>query len=109
MGGEEHAHPGAARMRQRPLERRDDGWSLTLPLPFGERNCVDLIRWGDDLVITAAGVRRTVRLDSLLRRCEVTGGRLHDPGTARAALEVTFRPDPRLWPADLLAAEGSMG
>jgi arsenite-transporting ATPase len=87
-------------------ERREEGWALTLPLPFGERNTVDLIRWGDDLVVTAAGVRRSVRLDSLLRRCEVTGGRLHDPGTARAALEVTFRPDPRLWPADLLAAEG---
>jgi arsenite-transporting ATPase len=87
-------------------ERREDGWALTLPLPFGERGAVDLIRWGDDLVVTAAGVRRSVRLDSLLRRCEVTGGRLHDPGTARAALEVSFRPDPRLWPADLLAAEG---
>jgi arsenite-transporting ATPase len=87
-------------------ERREDGWSLTLPLPFGERESVDLIRWGDDLVVTAAGLRRSVRLDSLLRRCEVTGGRLHDPGTPRAALEVTFRPDPRLWPADLLAAEG---
>jgi arsenite-transporting ATPase len=87
-------------------ERREDGWALTLPLPFGERGGVDLIRWGDDLVVTAAGVRRSVRLDALLRRCEVTGGRLHDPGTARAALEVSFRPDPRLWPADLLAAEG---
>jgi arsenite-transporting ATPase len=87
-------------------ERREDGWSLTLPLPFGERESVDLIRWGDDLVVTAAGLRRTVRLDSLLRRCEVTGGRLHDPGTAHATLEVTFRPDSRLWPADLLAAEG---
>lgn len=87
-------------------ERQEEGWSLTLPLPFGARDSVDLIRWGDDLVVTAAGVRRSVRLDSLLRRCEVTGGRLHDPGTAGAALEVSFRPDPRLWPADLLAAEG---
>jgi arsenite-transporting ATPase len=86
-------------------ERRESGWSLTLPLPFGERGAVDLIRWEDDLVVTAAGVRRSVRLDALLRRCEVTGGRLHDPGTADAELEVSFRPDPRLWPADLLAAE----
>jgi arsenite-transporting ATPase len=86
-------------------ERREGAWSLTLPLPFAERSAVDLIRWGDDLVLTVAGVRRSVRLDSLLRRCEVTGGRLHDPGGAGAALEVTFRPDPALWPADLLAAE----
>jgi arsenite-transporting ATPase len=87
-------------------ERQEEGWSLTLPLPFAERSAVDLIRWRDDLVVTAAGVRRSVRLDALLRRCEVTGGRLHDPGSAHAALEVGFRPDPRLWPADLLAAEG---
>ena len=86
-------------------ERQEDGWSLTLPLPFAERADVDLIRWADDLVVTAAGVRRSRRLDPLLRRCEVTGGRLHDPGTPRAALEVGFRPDPRLWPADLLAAQ----
>jgi arsenite-transporting ATPase len=86
-------------------ERREGAWSLTLPLPFAERSAVDLIRWADDLVLTVGGVRRSVRLDSLLRRCEVTGGRLHDPGGAGAALEVTFRPDPALWPADLLAAE----
>ena len=87
-------------------ERTDDGWTLTLPLPFAERGAVDLIRWADDLVVTAAGVRRSLRLDALLRRCEVTGGRLRHAGTAEAALEVMFRPDPRLWPADLLAAEG---
>jgi arsenite-transporting ATPase len=56
-------------------------------------------------VLTAGGVRRSVRLDALLRRCAVTGGRLADPGTAAARLEVTFAPDPRLWPADLLPAE----
>jgi arsenite-transporting ATPase len=87
-------------------ERREDGWALALPLPFGAREHADLVRWGDDLVLTAAGVRRALRLDSLLRRCEVTGARLVDPGTTGATLEITFRPDPRLWPADLLAAEG---
>jgi arsenite-transporting ATPase len=87
-------------------ERREKSWTLTLPLPFAERSGVDLVRWDDDLVITVEGVRRCVRLDALLRRCEVTGGRLHDPGTVSAALEVGFVPDPRLWPADLLAAEG---
>jgi arsenite-transporting ATPase len=87
-------------------ERLDGGWRLVLPLPFAERGAVDLTRWADDLVVTAAGVRRSVRLDALLRRCEVTGGRLADPGTATARLEVTFVPDPGLWPAGLLAAEG---
>jgi arsenite-transporting ATPase len=37
----------------------------------------------------------------------VTGGALADASTARARLEVSFTPDPQLWPADLLAAEGS--
>jgi arsenite/tail-anchored protein-transporting ATPase len=87
-------------------ERLDGGWRLVLPLPFAERGAVDLTRWADDLVVTAAGVRRSVRLDALLRRCEVTGGRLADPGTAAARLEVTFVADPALWPAGLLAAEG---
>ena len=88
-------------------ERLDGGWRLVLPLPFAERGAVDLTRWSDDLVITAAGVRRSLRLDALLRRCQVTGGRLAEPGTAAARLEVTFVPDPGLWPDNLLAAEGS--
>jgi arsenite-transporting ATPase len=87
-------------------ERREGAWQLSVPLPFAERGAVELTRWDDDLVITTVGTRRSLRLDALLRRCEVSGGRLADPGTAHARLEVTFRPDPQLWPADLLAAEG---
>jgi arsenite/tail-anchored protein-transporting ATPase len=87
-------------------ERLEGGWRLVLPLPFAERGGVELTRWADDLVVTAAGVRRSVRLDALLRRCQVTGGRLADPGTRDARLEVTFVADPGQWPADLLAAEG---
>ncbi|MGR6963578.1 ArsA-related P-loop ATPase [Geodermatophilus sp. URMC 61] len=91
-----------------PAVARDDGVRrLVLPLPWAERPGLDLTRWQDDLVVTVAGARRSVRLDSLLRRCVVTGGTLADAGTARARLEVTFTPDPQLWPADLLAAEGS--
>jgi arsenite-transporting ATPase len=86
-------------------ERRDGSWQLTLPLPFAERGDVTLTRWQDDLVITVGGSRRCLALDPLLRRCEVTGGRLADPGGAEARLEVGFRPDPQLWPADLLAAD----
>ncbi|SFF16581.1 ArsA family ATPase [Blastococcus tunisiensis] len=86
-------------------ERYEGAWRLALPLPFAERGAVTLTRWVDDLVLTVGGVRRSVRLDPLLRRCEVTGGRLAEPGTAAARLEVGFRPDPQLWPADLLSAE----
>jgi arsenite-transporting ATPase len=85
--------------------RRDGAWQLTVGLPFAERGGVGLTRWLDDLVITVGDRRRCLRLDALLRRCEVTGGRLIDPGTPDARLEVGFRPDPQLWPADLLAAE----
>jgi len=88
-------------------ERLDGAWRLSLPLPFAERDQVELTRWADDLVVTAGGVRRSVRLDALLRRCAVTGGRFEEPGTAAARLQVTFAPDPRLWPADLLPAEES--
>ena len=86
-------------------ERRDGAWQLALPLPFAERDDVALTRWQDDLVITVGGSRRCLALDPLLRRCEVTGGRLADPGSAEARLEVGFRPDPQQWPADLLAAD----
>nr|WP_239520328.1 ion transporter [Blastococcus saxobsidens] len=86
--------------------RGETGWQLTVPLPFAERPQVSLTRWGDDLVVAVGEDRRSLRLDSLLRRCEVTGGRLADPGSAQARLEVSFRPDPQQWPADLLAAEG---
>ena len=85
-------------------ERRDDSWELAVPLPFAERGAVGVTRWEDDLVVTVAGGRRSLRLDPLLRRCEVTGGRMADPGSADARLVVSFRPDEQLWPADLLAA-----
>ena len=86
-------------------ERHEGAWRLRIPLPFAEHGEVTLTRWVDDLVLTLGGVRRSLRLDPLLRRCEVTGGRLADPGTADAHLEVGFRPDPSLWPAALLSAE----
>ncbi|MGY1638051.1 ArsA-related P-loop ATPase [Geodermatophilus sp. SYSU D00742] len=102
------ADGAAAAAAVRPVsERVDGGRRLVLPLPFAERDGLELTRWQDDLVVTAAGARRSLRLDALLRRCVVTAGHLADAGTARARLEVTFTPDPQQWPADLLAAEGS--
>ena len=87
--------------------RADGAWLLDVPLPFAERGSVELTRWDDDLVVTAAGMRRSVPLDALLRRCTVAGGSLTDPGTAGATLAVRFTPDPAQWPAGLLDAEGS--
>lgn len=99
------AEPPAAPARPLP-QRTDVGWDLTVPLPFAERGGVELTRFGDDLALTAAGARRSLRLDPLLRRCTVTGGRLAAPGTADARLVVSFEPDPQQWPADLLAVHG---
>lgn len=91
-----------------PAPRRDGGaWLLSLPLPFAGRGEVELTRWSDDLVVTAAGQRRSLPLDPLLRRCTVAGGSLHRPGTAATTLDVRFVPDPAQWPAGLLEAEGS--
>ena len=87
--------------------RADGGWVLDVPLPFLRRGEVELTRWEDDLVVTAAGVRRSLPLDALLRRCTVAGGSLSAPGTAEATLEVRFTPDPAQWPAGRLAAEES--
>jgi arsenite/tail-anchored protein-transporting ATPase len=95
---------GADTLPAPAAERLEGSWELAVPLPFAERGGVGLTRWDDDLVVTAAGARRSLRLDPLLRRCEVTGGRIADPGSADARLVVSFRPDPQLWPADLLAA-----
>lgn len=98
--------PAAAAPEAPAAERTEGAWQLSVPLPFADRTAIRLTRWVDDLVISVGEARRSIRLDALLRRCEVTGGRLVDPGTADARLVVSFRPDPGLWPADLLAAEG---
>jgi arsenite-transporting ATPase len=101
------AVPDVAAEPARPAEprRADGGWLLDVPLPYVQRGQVELTRWDDDLVVTAAGVRRSLPLDALLRRCTVSGGSLVEPGTAAATLEVRFTPDPAQWPAGLLAAE----
>ena len=91
-----------------PAPRRDGGgWLLSLPLPFTGRGEVELTRWADELVVTAAGQRRSLPLDPLLRRCTVAGGSLSRPGAAAATLDVRVTPDPAQWPVGLLEAEES--
>ncbi|MDT0614538.1 ArsA family ATPase [Streptomyces lancefieldiae] len=64
-----------------------------VPLPGAIRDELDLVRRGDELVVTAGPFRRIVPLPSALRRCTVDGAALRE-GT----LAVRFAPDPRLWP-----------
>ncbi|MFF9766470.1 ArsA family ATPase [Streptomyces sp. NPDC014636] len=64
-----------------------------LPLPGAIRDELDLVRRGDELLITAGPFRRIVPLPSALRRCTVAGAGLLD-----GELRIRFAPDPDLWP-----------
>ncbi|MFK4110129.1 ArsA family ATPase [Streptomyces sp. NPDC002176] len=64
-----------------------------LPLPGAVRGDLDLIRRGDELLVTAGPFHRIVSLPSALRRCTVAGAALAD-----GELSVRFAPDPALWP-----------
>ncbi|MER5930413.1 ArsA-related P-loop ATPase [Streptomyces sp. NPDC002054] len=79
-----------------PVEdrRAEDGVLVwTVPLPGAEKRELDLIRRGDDLLLTAGPHRRIVPLPSALRRCTVSGAALAD-----GVLRIRFTPDPGLWP-----------
>ncbi|MFJ9738158.1 ArsA family ATPase [Streptomyces sp. NPDC101166] len=64
-----------------------------IPLPGAIRDDLDLVRRGDELVVTVGPFRRIVPLPSALRRCTVDGAALRD-----GELRVRFAPDPTLWP-----------
>ncbi|MFJ2512201.1 ArsA family ATPase [Streptomyces griseoviridis] len=64
-----------------------------LPLPGAIRDELDLIRRGDELVLTVGPFRRIVALPSALRRCTVAGASLRE-----GELRIRFAPDPALWP-----------
>jgi arsenite-transporting ATPase len=69
-----------------------DEFVLTVALPHADKRDVDLVRKGDELVLTVGPHRRVLALPSVLRRCIVDGAALRD-----GALRVRFRPDPDLW------------
>ncbi|GAB2740247.1 ArsA family ATPase [Streptomyces bullii] len=64
-----------------------------LPLPGAVRDDLDLVRRGDELVVTAGRFRRIVPLPSALRRCTVAGA-----GLREGELRIRFAPDPGSWP-----------
>ncbi|MFV0136476.1 ArsA family ATPase [Streptomyces sp. HMX87] len=88
-------NPGAPPVEWPVTDRiADDGvlvWHI--PLPGAIRDELDLVRRGDELVVTAGPFRRIVPLPSALRRCTVDGAALRE-----GELRVRFAPDPRLWP-----------
>jgi len=66
---------------------------LRLTLPQLDPGTLTLGRVDDDLVISVGGLRRRIRLASVLRRCTVV-----DAHVRRGELTVRFRPDPEVWP-----------
>jgi arsenite/tail-anchored protein-transporting ATPase len=68
-------------------------YRLRLALPQLDPGTLTLGRVDDDLIISAGGLRRRVRLASVLRRCTVLDANLRG-----SELTVRFRPDPEVWP-----------
>lgn len=71
----------------------DSVYTMRMYLPLVNPSTLTLGRVEDDLVVGAEGVRRRVRLASVLRRCAVADAELD--GTD---LVVRFTPDPQVWP-----------
>lgn len=91
---------GAPPAPVRPVVDRESGtgldavYRLRLELPQVDPGELRLGRVDDDLIIGAGGMRRRVRLASVLRRCIVT-----DAALRGSELTVRFRPNPEVWPA----------
>lgn len=84
----------------RPVVDRESGsgleaiYRMRLELPQVDSGALALGRVDDDLIIGVAGMRRRVRLASVLRRCTVM-----DAALRGNELTIRFRPDPEVWPA----------
>jgi arsenite-transporting ATPase len=70
----------------------NDEYVMALSLPHADRGDVELVRKGDDLVVTVGSYRRVIALPSVLRRCTVEGAALRD-----GALRVRFTADAAAW------------
>jgi arsenite/tail-anchored protein-transporting ATPase len=83
----------------RPVVDRESGtgleavYRMRLELPHVDSSALSLGRVDDDLIIGAGGMRRRVRLASVLRRCIVVDAQLRS-----SELTVRFRPNPEVWP-----------
>jgi arsenite-transporting ATPase len=83
----------------RPVVDRESGsgleavYRMRLELAQVDSAALTLGRVDDDLIIGAGGMRRRVRLASVLRRCTVLDAQLRG-----SELTVRFRPNPEVWP-----------
>jgi arsenite-transporting ATPase len=94
-----HRHGTAPPGPLRPIVDRESGsglgsvYRMRLALPQLDPAALTLGRVDDDLIISAGGMRRRVRLASVLRRCTVLDAHLRG-----GELTVRFRPNPEVWP-----------
>ena len=83
----------------RPVVDRESGtgletvYRMRLELPQVDPGALTLGRVDEDLIIGSGGMRRRVRLASVLRRCIVIGAQFRG-----GELTVRFRPNPEVWP-----------
>ncbi|HYT10165.1 MAG TPA: ArsA family ATPase [Mycobacteriales bacterium] len=75
------------------VEHDGEEYVLRIALPFVRRSDVQLVRSGDELVVTVGEQRRRLALPSGLRRCIAVGA-----SAGQGAVLVRFRPNPELWP-----------
>lgn len=91
--------PAPREPARRPAPRVEDRLAADgelvwwLPLPGAAKEELQLVRRGDEVIVTAGPFRRALPLEGALRRCTVAGARLAD-----GELAVRFVPDPALWP-----------
>jgi arsenite-transporting ATPase len=74
------------------VQRDGEEFELVVALPHAEKKDVELVRKGDELVLTVGSHRRVLALASALQRCDVVGARF-----VAGRLRVRFRPDPEQW------------
>lgn len=89
----EPAVPPAPEVRRLGGEGLDVRYEWAVPLPLVDPSTIGLGRVEEDLLVDAQGVRRRMRLPSVLRRCVVSGATYTE-----GELRVNFTPDPEVWP-----------
>lgn len=85
--------PGPVRVWHESGTGVESVYSMRMHLPVADPSTLTLGRVSDDLLIGADGMRRRIRLASVLRRCTVSAAEF-DGGD----LMLRFVPDPAVWP-----------
>ena len=67
------------------FDRTDEGYAMSLTLPFVDKGEVDVFRAGDELHVKVGSHHRSILLPAALARCDVAGA-----GMADGALRVRF-------------------